>query len=176
MLCDFAIKHCNQGLTFGRWFDTGSAHDIGCGQRLPVQAVVRVIVWFHRCAYQGYAREQSLRLPVGQNVGVRRTGRGGAGASRCRRIRAHLGLSVQNLIYDSRIHEQEDEITRRATYRKTSANTADRIHRRRLTWNDVDVDVDLDQKIVRIAAKPQWNWKPKDCEERSLPIPEWLAR
>ena len=41
-----------------------------------------------------------------------------------------------------------------------------------MTWNDVD----LDQKIVRITAKPQWNWKPKDCEERSVPIPEWLVR
>jgi integrase len=41
-----------------------------------------------------------------------------------------------------------------------------------MTWNDVD----LDQKIVRITAKPRWNGKPKDCEERSVPIPKWLVR
>jgi len=40
-----------------------------------------------------------------------------------------------------------------------------------MTWNDVD----LGQKIVRVTAKPQWNWKPKDCEERCVPIPEWLV-
>ena len=40
-----------------------------------------------------------------------------------------------------------------------------------MTWSDVD----LDQKLVRITAKPQWNWKPKDCEERCVPIPEWLV-
>jgi integrase len=40
-----------------------------------------------------------------------------------------------------------------------------------MTWNDVD----LEQKIVRVTAKPQWNWKPKDCEERCVPIPEWLV-
>lgn len=40
-----------------------------------------------------------------------------------------------------------------------------------MTWTDVD----LEQKIVRITAKPQWNWRPKDCEERNVPIPEWLA-
>jgi len=39
-----------------------------------------------------------------------------------------------------------------------------------MTWNDVD----LEQKIVRVTAKPHWNWKPKDSEERSVPIPEWL--
>jgi integrase len=39
-----------------------------------------------------------------------------------------------------------------------------------MTWSDVD----LDQKIVRITAKTQWSWKPKDCEERYVPIPEWL--
>src|SRR6516225_7094304 len=43
VLCEFAVKHCNQGLTFSRWLDTSFAHDIGCGQRLAVQAVVRVI-------------------------------------------------------------------------------------------------------------------------------------
>ena len=79
MLCEFAVKHCNQGLTFSRCLDTGFAHDIGCGQRLAVQAVVRVIVWFHCCASQGYPSEQSLGLPVGQNLGVRCTGRCGAG-------------------------------------------------------------------------------------------------
>ncbi len=31
------------------------------------------------------------------------------------------------------------------------------------------------QKIIRITAKPQWGWKPKDCEERCVPISEWLA-
>lgn len=40
-----------------------------------------------------------------------------------------------------------------------------------MTWNDVD----FEQKIVRVTAKPQWNWKPKDCEERCVPIPEWLV-
>jgi integrase len=40
-----------------------------------------------------------------------------------------------------------------------------------MTWSDVD----LDQKIVRITAKSQWSWKPKDCEERCVPIPEWLV-
>jgi hypothetical protein len=73
MLCEFAVQHCNQGLTFSCWLDTGFAHDIGCGQRLAVQAVVRIIVWFHRCTSQGYASEQPLGLPVSQNLGVRRT-------------------------------------------------------------------------------------------------------
>lgn len=41
-----------------------------------------------------------------------------------------------------------------------------------MTWNDVD----LAQKIVRVTAKTHWDWKPKDCEERSVPIPEWLAK
>jgi integrase len=41
-----------------------------------------------------------------------------------------------------------------------------------MTW----ADVDLEQKIVRITAKPQWNWKPKDSEERCVPIPEWLIK
>ncbi|HET8924799.1 MAG TPA: tyrosine-type recombinase/integrase [Candidatus Acidoferrum sp.] len=40
-----------------------------------------------------------------------------------------------------------------------------------MTWNDVD----LEQKIVRVTAKPHWNWKPKDSEERSVPVPEWLV-
>lgn len=39
-----------------------------------------------------------------------------------------------------------------------------------MAWNDVD----LVQRIVRVTAKPHWNWKPKDCEERSVPVPEWL--
>src|SRR6267154_4494564 len=131
VFCEFAVKHCNQRLTFSRRLDTGFAHDIGCGQRLAVQAVVRVIVWFHCCASQGYASKQSLGLPVGQDLGVRCTGRSGAGARRCRRIRAHLGLSVQNLIYNFRSHEQQDEISGRAAYLETSAHTADRRHRRR---------------------------------------------
>jgi len=41
-----------------------------------------------------------------------------------------------------------------------------------MTWNDVD----LEQKIVRVTAKPQWNWKPKDSDERSVPVPEWLVK
>ena len=41
-----------------------------------------------------------------------------------------------------------------------------------MTWNDVD----LEQKIVRVTAKPHWNWRPKDREERSVPIPEWLVK
>lgn len=40
-----------------------------------------------------------------------------------------------------------------------------------MTWRDVD----LDQKIVRITAKPNWAWRPKDCEERCVPIPAWLV-
>jgi integrase/recombinase XerD len=40
-----------------------------------------------------------------------------------------------------------------------------------VTWNDVD----FKQKLIRVTAKPQWNWKPKDCEERLVPIPEWLV-
>ena len=40
-----------------------------------------------------------------------------------------------------------------------------------MTWSDVD----LDQKIVRITAKPHWGWRPKDCEERCVPIPAWLV-
>src|SRR5258708_17175573 len=90
MLCDFAVKHCIQGLPFSRWLDTGFAHDIGCGQRLAVQAVVRVIVWFHCCASQRYTSEQSLGLPVGQDLGVRCTGRCGPGATPAQLRRAHL--------------------------------------------------------------------------------------
>jgi len=41
-----------------------------------------------------------------------------------------------------------------------------------MAWNDVDCE----EKIVRVTAKPHWNWKPKDCEERSVPIPEWLVK
>jgi integrase/recombinase XerD len=41
-----------------------------------------------------------------------------------------------------------------------------------MTWSDVD----LDQKIVRITAKPHWGWRPKDCEERCVPIPGWLVQ
>jgi integrase/recombinase XerD len=40
-----------------------------------------------------------------------------------------------------------------------------------MTWTDID----FDQKIVRITAKPQWGWRPKDCEERRVPIPGWLV-
>jgi integrase/recombinase XerD len=40
-----------------------------------------------------------------------------------------------------------------------------------MTWSDVD----LDQKIVRITAKPHWGWRPKDCEERCVPIPGCVA-
>ena len=29
MLCNFAVKHCNQGLTFRRWLDIRSAHKAG---------------------------------------------------------------------------------------------------------------------------------------------------
>src|SRR5258706_13857412 len=52
------------------------------------------------------------------------------GARRCGRIRAHLGLSVQKLIHDLRIHEQENKVTGRAPYLETDADTTDRIHRR----------------------------------------------
>jgi hypothetical protein len=44
VICEFAVEQSYQGLTFSRRLDTGFAHDIGCGQRLAVQAVVRVIV------------------------------------------------------------------------------------------------------------------------------------
>jgi len=40
-----------------------------------------------------------------------------------------------------------------------------------MTWSDVD----FDEKLVRITAKPQWGWRPKDCEERCVPIPGWLV-
>src|SRR5271157_313932 len=124
MLCDLAVKHFSQGLAFPGWLDIGSAHDIGCGKRLAVQAVVRVIIWFHRCTSQGYASEHSLGPSVGQNVGIRCTGDSGARARRCRRIRAHLGLSVQNLLHHFWIHEQKDKVSGRATYLQTNAGTA----------------------------------------------------
>jgi integrase/recombinase XerD len=40
-----------------------------------------------------------------------------------------------------------------------------------MTWSDVD----LEEKVARITAKPQWGWRPKDCEERCVPIPGWLV-
>jgi integrase len=40
-----------------------------------------------------------------------------------------------------------------------------------MAWSDVD----FEQKIVQITAKPQWSWRPKDCEERFLPVPGWLV-
>jgi integrase/recombinase XerD len=40
-----------------------------------------------------------------------------------------------------------------------------------MTWSDLD----LDQKIVRITAKPHWGWGPKDDEERCVPVPDWFV-
>ena len=52
LLSDFGVKHCHQGFTFLRWLRISSPYDIGSRQRLAVQAVVRVIVWFHAGASQ----------------------------------------------------------------------------------------------------------------------------
>jgi integrase/recombinase XerD len=41
-----------------------------------------------------------------------------------------------------------------------------------MAWNDIN----FEQRIISVTAKSHWNWKPKDCEERSVPIPEWLVK
>jgi len=38
------------------------------------------------------------------------------------------------------------------------------------TWRDVD----FQNHVVRVTAKPQWGFKPKNKEEREIPIPEAL--
>jgi hypothetical protein len=38
MLCNFAVKHCNQGLTFRRWLDIRSAHKAGAYPSSAVSA------------------------------------------------------------------------------------------------------------------------------------------
>jgi integrase len=40
------------------------------------------------------------------------------------------------------------------------------------TWRDVD----FQNHVVRVTAKPQWGFKPKNKEEREIPIPEALLR
>src|SRR6185437_15093031 len=37
-------------------------------------------------------------------------------------------------------------------------------------------DVDLNNAVVRVTAKPQQGFKPKDWEEREVPIPDALVR
>jgi len=49
-------------------------------------------------------------------------------------------------------------------FRKREVNT--------LTWNDVD----LRQRTIRVQAKPKYKFKPKNHEERSVPIPTSLIR
>jgi integrase/recombinase XerD len=40
------------------------------------------------------------------------------------------------------------------------------------TWSDVD----LKQGVVRVTAKPEYGFRPKDWEEREVPIPDTLVR
>lgn len=51
------LRRRYQGLTIRRWLDVGPAHDIRCGERLAVPAVMRVIVCLDRRASQGQAGE-----------------------------------------------------------------------------------------------------------------------
>jgi integrase/recombinase XerD len=37
-----------------------------------------------------------------------------------------------------------------------------------------DTDVDFKLKTINVLEKRQWNWKPKDKEERTVPIPDSL--
>ena len=37
-----------------------------------------------------------------------------------------------------------------------------------------DTDVDFRMKTIGVLEKRQWNWKPKDKEERTVPIPDAL--
>ncbi len=39
-----------------------------------------------------------------------------------------------------------------------------------------DTDVDFKLKTIRVLEKRQWDWKPKDKEERTVPIPDSLAQ
>lgn len=36
-------------------------------------------------------------------------------------------------------------------------------------------DIDLKAGVVRVTAKPEWNFRPKDWENRSVPIPDLLV-
>jgi integrase/recombinase XerD len=36
-------------------------------------------------------------------------------------------------------------------------------------------DIDLEGSLVRVLAKPEWKWQPKDKEERCIPIPRDLV-
>ena len=38
-----------------------------------------------------------------------------------------------------------------------------------------DTDVDFKMKTISVLEKRQWNWKPKDKEERTVPIPDALV-
>ena len=38
-----------------------------------------------------------------------------------------------------------------------------------------DTDVDFKMKTISVLEKRQWNWKPKDKEERTVPIPDSLV-
>jgi integrase/recombinase XerD len=38
-----------------------------------------------------------------------------------------------------------------------------------------DTDVDFKLKTITVLEKPRWNWKPKDKEERTVPIPDSLV-
>jgi len=38
-----------------------------------------------------------------------------------------------------------------------------------------DTDVDFKLKTISVLEKRQWNWKPKDKEERTVPIPDSLV-
>ena len=35
-----------------------------------------------------------------------------------------------------------------------------------------DTDVDFKMKTISVLEKRQWNWKPKDKEERTVPVPD----
>jgi integrase/recombinase XerD len=38
-----------------------------------------------------------------------------------------------------------------------------------------DTDVDFKSKTITVLEKPRWNWRPKDKEERTVPIPDSLV-
>jgi integrase len=35
-------------------------------------------------------------------------------------------------------------------------------------------DIDFENRLVHVRAKPEWKWEPKDKEERSIPVPNDL--
>jgi integrase len=43
------------------------------------------------------------------------------------------------------------------------------------TAHACDTDVDFNMKTISVLEKRQWNWKPKDKEERTVPIPDSLV-